>query len=57
MKITEQAYQAYRDFLGRYCGHIERCKDCNKWKGRCTHPNHPVDKLFIEDNKRWKAQE
>jgi hypothetical protein len=56
MKITEQAFQAYRDFIERYCKQVKLCKDCSKWEGKCTHPNHPKDKLFIEDGKRWKEQ-
>jgi len=55
MKITDKAFQAYKQFIRRYCPD-SLCVDCPKWKGKCTHHNHPMDKLFIEDGKRWKSQ-
>jgi hypothetical protein len=48
MKINEQVYQAYRDFILTYCNKIQRCKDCKHYKGKCTHESHPEKPLFEE---------
>jgi hypothetical protein len=45
-KITDAAFQAYKGFIERHCNTKILCKDCPKWKGKCTHPNHPMFKLF-----------
>jgi hypothetical protein len=32
------------DQIMRETGRYVWCKDCPKWQGHCTHPNHPANR-------------
>jgi hypothetical protein len=48
--ITDKAFQAYTLFIRSHCpskgNEKVLCKECPKYKGKCTHSSHPEFKLF-----------
>jgi hypothetical protein len=39
--ISDVAHAIKRQFVRDYCPKDTWCKDCEHYKGRCTHPEYP----------------